>query len=526
MSRLRRGQVKIKTGPIVLLLTIGLAIVVTSVTPRVKEYLRTRKKESEVEGTSATGELKKALRIAGDPWSGYYIFRSEKFRSQLMASKVRYTYKEELDLAKRFEGLAKGEVDIAVTTIDGYTVNGTKSDYPGVITWVIDESYGGDAIVGSEKVQTLDDLDALPDLPRIAFAEGYPSEHLLNAMMTQFKKKVKPVPVASSKAALDLLKTGKVDAAVVWEPETTNAQKEVKGCRVLISTRDMVEFIVDVAVVSRKLVAQDPDLVEEALRAYFATLKYYQKDPARMTEAIAQDAGVPMETAQKIQQGIRFVNLPDNAFRWFGVGGPDASEKVSRIVQETIEIQRAQSRLTANPLKDPFSIVNRTILERAMKGEEGPLAKKFTTPVKSPEPTPEKPVAYRELTPDEWERSEKVGTLDVAPIYFSPGSSELAKDDRDFIDDVAKKISPYPRLRLRVIGHSSPGGDAKASAALSEERARVVAEYLGKAHGLTKARVQVLGKGGMAPLPRKPNEPTRGYQARCQRVEFILVSLD
>ena len=61
------------------------------------------------------------------------------------------------------------------------------------------------------------------------------------------------------------------------------------------------------------------------LGAYFATLKYYQLDPGRMTEAIAKDAKVPMDVAQKIQQGIRFVNLGDNAFHWFDVGGPDAT---------------------------------------------------------------------------------------------------------------------------------------------------------------------------------------------------------
>jgi outer membrane protein OmpA-like peptidoglycan-associated protein len=268
-----------------------------------------------------------------------------------------------------------------------------------------------------------------------------------------------------------------------------------------------------------------PDLVEKALGAYFATLKYYQKDPVRLAEAIAEDAKVPVETAQKIAGGIRFVNLPDNAFHWFGVGGPDATERVSRIVSETIDIQKAQGRLASNPLKDPFTIINRMVLERAMKSDEGVLTKKFQIPVKAPEPAPKETPSYRLATAQEWESADKVGTLDVAPIYFSAGSTELAREDREYIDDVARKVAHYPKYRLKIVGHTSPGGDAKASLSLSEERAGAVAEYLVKSHGIVRDRIFTVGKGGGQPLARRPGEPFRGYAQRCQRVEFVLVLL-
>ena len=521
----RAGQVRIKTGPVVALLSVILAAVVFKVTPFVRSYMNEREKTHEVESATAAGELTRQVRIAGDPWSGYFVMRSDKFRNLLLASKIRYTFDVVEDLQERFAGLAQGKYDVVVGTIDGYTLNGLKSDYPGVISWIIDESFGGDALIGSAKVQTIDDLDSLADLAKVAYADGYPSEHLLNAVITQFKKKIKPVPVKSSTEAYEELKAGRVDAAVLWEPETSNAQKEIKGAKVLISTKEMVEFIVDVGIVSRKVMANDPGLVDEVLSAYFATLKYYQADPARLTEAIAADAKVPMDTAQKIREGIRFVNLADNAFHWFGVGGPDATEKVSRIIRETIDIQRAQKRLPANPLKDPFTIINRSALERAMQGgATGPLAEKIKVQPSAPPVTPKETVTYAPLTPQQWNATEKVGTLDVAPIYFSGGSSELAPEDRAFIDEVAKKLAHYPRLRLRVIGHTSPGGDAQASQTLSEERAGVVVEYIVRTHNLPPARLQAVGKGGAEPLPQRPGESSRSYSTRCQRVEFVLVS--
>lgn len=522
---MRRGQVKVKTGPVVALLTVLLVFAVVQVTPYVKRWRLDTEKKDELEKSSAVGELTRSLRVAGDPWSGYFVFRSEKFQNMLLASKIRYTYETVEDLSERFEGLKAGKYDVVVGTIDGYTLNGLKAEYPGVVSWVIDESFGGDALVGGEKVKTIDDLDALADLAKVAYADGYPSEHLLNAVVTQFKKKVKSVPVKSSTEAYELLKAGKVDAAVLWEPDTSNAAKEIKGSHVLISTREMVEFIVDVGVVSRKVMANDAALVDDLMGAYFATLKYYQADPARMTEAIAKDAKVPMDTAQKIQAGIRFVNLADNAFHWFGVGGPDATEKVSRIVRETIEIQRAQSRLPTNPLKDPFTIINRSALERAMRGGAGgPLAEKIKVQPSMAAPAPKENITYKPLTPNEWDQTEKVGTLDVAPIYFSGGSSDLAPEDQKFIDEVAQKMTHYPRLRLRVVGHTSPGGDVKASQELSEERAKVVTDYIAKAHGVPAARLQAVGKGGAEALPQRQGESSRSYSTRSQRVEFVLVS--
>lgn len=522
---MRSGQIKIKTGPVVALLIVVLAVAVTQATPHVRRWMLDREKKTELEKSSAVGELTRELRIAGDPWSGYFVLRSEKFQNMLLASKIRYTYESVEDLSARFEGLAQGKYDAVVGTIDGYTVNGMKSEYPGVVTWVIDESFGGDALVGGPKVQTIDDLDALADVAKVAYAEGYPSEHLLNAVVTQFKKKIKPVPVKSSTEAYELLRGGKVDAAVLWEPDTSNAEKEIKGSKVLISTREMVEFIVDVGIVSRKAMANDAALVDDLMGAYFATLKYYQNDPGRMTEAIAKDAKVPMDTAQKIQQGIRFVNLADNAFHWFGVGGPDATEKISRIVRETIDIQRAQSRLPTNPLKDPFTIINRSALERAMRGgASGPLAEKIKVVPSAPSAAPKEVVTYNALTPEQWDKTEKVGTLDVAPIYFSGGSTELAPEDRAFIDEVARKMTHYPRLRLRVLGHTSPGGDAKASQTLSEERAQVVSDYISKSHAVPPARLQAVGRGGADPLPKRQGESSRSHATRCQRVEFVLVS--
>ncbi len=524
----RLGQVKIKAGPVAALLIVLLIVGVSMVTPKLKSWYEARKqadRDEQAIEASASAEFKKAITIAGDPWSGYFIFRSAKFRNLMAHAKIRYKYQTEEDLKDRFQGLASGKYQMVCATVDGYTLNGLASKYPGVIAWVIDESYGGDAIVGGPKLQSLDDIDRMEQLPRIAFAQSYPSEHLLNAMLLQFHKTVKKVPVKSSEAAFEKLKAGTVDGAVLWEPETSNAAGLIPGSKVLISTRDMVDFIIDVVIVSRQLILDDPDLAEQVALNYFSSLRFYEGSQVKMVEDIAKDAGVDHGTGKKIQAGIRFVNLPDNAAHWFGVGGPNASEKMSRIIQETVLIQKEV--LPPGTLDDPFFILNRTVLERTLNsGAGGPLSRKFKVTPTAPQATPIQRKAFPALTEEKWRSARSVGTLDVAPIYFSSGSAQLGERDRKLIDQVGSKMIHYPNYRLVVAGHSSPGGDPEASRTLSLDRARSVQGYLTSSHGLDTNRVHPRGLGGSEPLPRKPKEPGRAWRSRCQRVEFILVNTD
>lgn len=524
----RSGQVQVKKGPVIALVLIVIVVIVSLVVPKIRSLYEARRKarrEEALQGASAAAEFEHSIRVAGDPWSGYFIFRSEKLRQLLHHDRVRYQYVTEEDLSQRFDGLARDRWDIAVATVDGYTRNGLASRYPGVITWVIDESHGGDAFVGGPKVTSLDDLDTLTELPRVAFAAGYPSEHLLDAILLQFQKSVKRVPVGSSREAFDLLKAGQAEAAVLWEPETSSASKQIPGARVLLSTREMVDFIIDVVVMSRQLVVEKPDLAARFCRHYFSALRYYTSDRTRMAEAIARDAEVTDDVGRTILEGINFVNLVDNGFRWFGVGGPDAREKMSRIVAETVAIQK--DHLPEGTLADPFEILNTSVLEAASKRTvPEALARKFKTRPPVAKPTPKAAVTFEEITDDDWSRARVVGTLDVAPIYFSSGSTEMSPRDRRLLDRVASKLSHYPRFRLRVVGHTSPGGDEASAKALSLARARAVVGYLRKAHGLSSSRAQAVGMGGTRPLPRSPGEPARAWRSRCQRVEFVLVNTD
>ena len=112
------------------------------------------------------------------------------------------------------------------------------------VVMVIDESSGGDALVArKDRLASLDDLKTRSDY-RIAFTAGSPSEYLLKAVAVHFD--VPPlrnaqgawrVGVKSSAEALKQLRDGKVDAAVLWEPDVSRALTD-KGVHRVLGTEN------------------------------------------------------------------------------------------------------------------------------------------------------------------------------------------------------------------------------------------------------------------------------------------------
>src|SRR5262249_44703621 len=85
--------------------------------------------------TSDAANLDRVVRVWGDDWLGYLIFRSRRFQKEMQQYRLGVRYDLVFDFKERFRGLEKGECDFVAATIDSYLANGQESGFPGVITW-------------------------------------------------------------------------------------------------------------------------------------------------------------------------------------------------------------------------------------------------------------------------------------------------------------------------------------------------------------------------------------------------------
>jgi len=105
-------------------------------------------------------------------------------------------------------------------------------------------------------------------------------------------------------------------------------------------------------------------------------------------------------------------------------------------------------------------------------------------------------------------------------VQFAFDSDELTPDFRAALDAASDALKPHrPLLRqglaqLNVIGHTDSVGSAEYNEALSERRARAVADHLIQQDPTREAFVRVIGRGEEEPLASNDTEEGRAQNRR------------
>ena len=324
-------------------------------------------KERQQRQTSDARATKGTISIASDNWIGYFPLCSPEMKKRMRTSTgwILECQDDKADYAARMKRLKNSEIDIAVATVDSYILNATSYGFPGVMTLVIDESKGGDAIVArKDRVPNIDAVKGRKDL-KVAFTPNSPSHHLLKAVSTHFDvpellpQGANRIETDGSPEALKKLLGGTTDVAVLWEPDVSRALANDNIIK-LLSTKDTYHLIVDILLISRDYSQGNPDVVMALFENYFRTLKLYRDNPDRLIEDVMAATSLPRETVITMLDGVAWVNLADNAEKWFGVSAPGVSAEhgLAQTIDSTVEVLRANSDFSSNPVpnNDPYRL--------------------------------------------------------------------------------------------------------------------------------------------------------------------------
>lgn len=474
-----------------------------------------QKQNGLIKNTSDASKIDHYVKVAGDEWLGYLIFRSPVFRGALEEKGIALQFVNEPDFRKRFAMLESGECDMVCATIDSYLVNGKSSNYPGVIVFGIDESHGGDAIVARDPIANLDDLKEAD--VKGAFVGYSPSEFLLKSQIAHFgitnlTDGIRDFRTDDASDAYQKLDNGEVEFAVLWEPFVAKAVREIEGANILIDTREARGLVYDVAIASRTLVAEKPSVVKTVSNLYFDTLNKYLSKPASFKELAETDSGESRADAETMLGGIRFLNLTDNREMMKVSGDFRFSDAVTNITKILVEV----GDLPSDPLNgNPRLIINSGFLDTStgaasqLGAGNGKSMKRF----------------YRSLSESEWQslNEKRSGTLLEEPVTFGVGQSTIPDEFQEQLKTASEKLVHYPGHRVIVEAHVSPGSDPALDRSLSQERADVIREFLTNEAGVVSDRIYAVGVGGDEPVVREKSEGMRAWKRRCRRARIYLV---
>ena len=118
---------------------------------------------------------------------------------------------------------------------------------------------------------------------------------------------------------------------------------------------------------------------------------------------------------------------------------------------------------------------------------------------------------FRQLT--------KGKSIKLDKVYFDQSSYRMREESFEQLDRLVRTLQSEPSLRIEIAGHTDNVGDRRLNQYLSENRAKVIANYLTK-KGITETRLRHAGYGDTRPAA--PND-TEYNKRQNRRVEFVVL---
>ncbi|KKU32965.1 MAG: OmpA family protein [Candidatus Uhrbacteria bacterium GW2011_GWE2_46_68] len=466
-----------------------------------------------------------AIRIATDSFKGYSVFRSDGFAGELRESGFSLELVDDGgDYAARQKALRKGDVDMAVITIDANLKTGAKLEqFPGTIVLAIDESAGADGMVAyKQALAAIEDLDhstahvvAMPDSPSETFVQVVRADMSLPQMPEDWF-----VPETSQERIYNLLRaTSPTErkAFVLWEPYLSKSLK-IPGVHRLLDTSQVRGIIVDVLLARREFLRDHPEQVKVVLAAYLRTLYSYQSRGDEGFAALLIEDGqktgeiISSDEAHNMVKGIRFWNTTEN-YALFGLLPTGESAGLPTLHDTILNIGRmltASGAFAAMPVADPSELYFDGVLRDLYSGGFHPRSKLGVVDVpKGDLGAVRVAETLPELSAEDWDKLSTVGHLRICAIEFRRASSALSLQGQRSVDEIARQLHSYPTFYLTVVGHARADGDQVENEKLALARAQSVSD-------------QIISRGIPTHRIRVKAAPPVGMGGESQSVSFLL----
>jgi NitT/TauT family transport system substrate-binding protein len=364
---------------------------------------------------------------------------------------------------------------------------------------VVDNTQGADAVITRDpSVQKIEDLAG----KNVALLQYTPSHGMLidaidnSSLTARAKKQVKTIFIKAEEGTAGVraaFVAGSVDAAVLWDPDLSLALRDVKGARVIYSTKTATNLIYDVMVCDQRELSktENTEVFQKFVSGWLDGVTAAKANPDLAVEALvstqeffkllAEKEGKPF--IKKLFGNILWTDLADNA-RALGLAG--SVNHYERVYARFDQIYRAEGSL-ANP-KSPVITPQDSFDYRFVKASLAANTQAQTAATRPTETFSEQGRTTAMAAP-------AVVTKPVS-VSFASGSAELSKRAQQIVDkEMVPFIENNGSAYFELSGNTDSVGSAATNLALSQSRARAVADYLEKQWDVPKSRLRVVGYG-------------------------------
>src|SRR5262245_37985146 len=381
--------------------------------------------------------------------------------------------------------LATNNVDVMLTTVDVWAKDQAQFQEKNVgahAFFMVDWSRGADGVIGRQGINSIEDLAG----KTVAFAPYTPSHFLLwnglkgSGLSTEQRNEIfsKAVHTKDGIEPATLFAQQKVDAAVAWDPDMSDAVSKRAGSKKIYDTRVANKLIADILVVSDRFASRRPQTVMKFVEGWLEGVEFIKSQPPRAYTLIGtiKDFNIPTDLAKAMLEGVRLTDYADN-LAFFGQSGKESDyANIFKMAQEMYREERLIKRRS-----EPETTMDQRYLAS--------LKDRFSATSTEP------PVEYK---------APPKGAVPIATqrrsIYFEPNSAKMGLDSRAVVNEIAGFMRAYENTVVDIEGNTDSTGSHEYNMQLSKERAETVKRYLIEQSKFPERRMRTAGNGPDRPV--------------------------
>jgi len=263
--------------------------------------------------------------------------------------------------------LATNNVDVMLTTADVWAKDYAQFKAKGFgarTFFLVDWSRGADGIIAAQGINGLKDLTG----KKVAFAPYTPSHFLLwtglkeSGLDAQRRNEIFSGAIHTKDGIepATLFAQQKVDAAVAWDPDMSDAVAKRLGSRKIYDTRQVSKLIADILVVSDRFAAQNPQTVIKFAEGWLEGVEFIKAQPARAYTLIGaiKDFNIPTDLAKTMLGGVVLADAAAHKAFFGPAGGPSDYARIFKTAQEMYR----EAGVLKGAASDPEGSVDRKIV--------------------------------------------------------------------------------------------------------------------------------------------------------------------
>lgn len=304
---------------------------------------------TKTQATEADGELI-PVKIAFCTWAGYapVFIGIEKGYFEELGYDVEVVIME--DESTYGAAFVSGSIQALGQVLDRDIIQ-YDAGAPEQYVCTMDASTGGDGLVATAEIQSVDDLAGKTvALDKSATSYFFFLQVLADSNITEDQINIVEM---GNDAAGEAFIAGQVDAAVTWEPALSNCSQR-EGGHVLVSSADYPKAIIDVLTISTTFLEEHPDAADALNEGWNKSVAYLNENFDEGCEIMAKGLDLSTEDVMAECAGITFYDEAMNK----DFNDLTKEENVKEIAQMAADFWVEKGYMKSNDVEGFFAYIN------------------------------------------------------------------------------------------------------------------------------------------------------------------------